>query len=110
MPTYMIQFAYNPDSVKAMIAKPQDRRQAAEALISAAGGRLLDMYFSFGDYDGVGIAEFPSNVEAASASLAIGGSGGFSKVKSTVLITMEESVEAMKKAGGVAGSYSPPGA
>ena len=81
----------------------------AEKVVAGAGGKLLDMYFCFGDYDGVGFAEFPSNVEAAAASLAIGASGGFSNLKTTVLIIMDESVQAMKKAGAASAAYAPPG-
>jgi uncharacterized protein with GYD domain len=67
--------------------------------MAAAGGKLIDIYFYFGDYDGVVISEFPSNVEAALVALAVGASGGFTDMKTTVLITMEESKEAMAKAG-----------
>jgi uncharacterized protein with GYD domain len=108
MATYLFQFSYSLDSVKGMVAKPQNRREAAEKVLAAAGGRLLDMYYCFGDYDGIVISEFPSNVDAAAASLAISSSGAFSKVKTTVLITMDESVQAMEKAGAVSAAYSPP--
>ena len=86
----------------------------AEKVVAGAGGKLLDMYFCFGDYDGVGFAEFPSNVDAAADSLATSSSGafasgGFSNLKTTVLITMDESVQAMKKAGAASAAYAPPG-
>jgi uncharacterized protein with GYD domain len=100
MTTYMFQFSYGVDAVKGMVARPQNRREAAEKVIAAAGGRLIDMYFCFGDYDGVATAEFPSNVDAAAASLAIGSSGGF---------TMDESVKAMEKASDVSAAYVSPG-
>ena len=54
------------------------------------------------------ISEFPSNVDAAAVALTVGASGAFSKMHTTVLITVEESVEAMKKANKVAGDYSAP--
>ena len=109
MATYMFQFSYAAGAVKGMVAKPQSRRAAAEKVIGAAGGQLRDMYFCFGDYDGVGLAEFPSNVEAAAASLAIAASGGFSNIKTTVLISMDEAVQAMEKAGEASATYAPPG-
>ena len=109
MATYLFQFSYSVQAMKGMVERPQNRRDAAETVIAAAGGRLLDMYFCFGDYDGVAIAEFPSNVDAAAASLAIGSTGGFANVKTTVLITMDESVEAMRKASDVQAAYAPPG-
>lgn len=108
MPRYMHQFSYSLESMQAMAAKPQDRKKAAKKLFAAAGGKVVDLYFCFGDYDGVAISEFPSNVDVASAILAAGASGAFSQMKTTVLITMEESREAMEKAGKVAASYKPP--
>jgi hypothetical protein len=52
------------------------------------------------------IAEFPSNVAAASVAMATGATGALSKFQTTALITTAESMEAMSKAK--AGSYSPP--
>ena len=100
MPRYLHQFSYSTDAVRAITAKPHN--------LKAAGGRVIDMYYCFGDYDGVVISEFPSNVDAAAVALTVGASGAFSKMKTTVLITVEESVEAMKKANKVAGAYSAP--
>ena len=53
------------------------------------------------------IGEFPDNVTMAALSMAISASGGFSAFKTTVLIPMNEAVEAMRKAGSI--SYRPPG-
>ena len=108
MPRYMHQFSYSLDSMKAMTAAPQDRRAAAKTLIAAAGGELIDIFFSFGDYDGVLLTEFPSNVDAVSAAMAAGASGGFARMKTTVLITMDEAAQAMEKAGQLTSSYTPP--
>ena len=108
MATFMTQFSYSLESMKGMVGNPQDRRAAAEKVFAAAGGRILEMYYCFGDYDGVVIAEFPSNVDAASAILAVGASGAFSSFKTTVLISMEESMEVMKKSGEIVAAYTPP--
>ena len=102
MPRYMHQFSYTHESMKVLAETPQDRRAVAEQLVAAAGGKVIDMYFCFGDYDGVVITEFPSNVDAASVAMAAGASGAFANMKTTVLITMDESTEAMAKIGRVA--------
>ena len=34
-----------------MIVKPEDRTDAVRAMIELAGGKLLDYYVTFGDYD-----------------------------------------------------------
>ena len=103
MPRYMHQFSYSQDSMKAMTGNPQDRRAVAEELVAKAGGELIDFYLCFGEYDGVTIAEFPSNADAASVALAAGASGAFTKLNTTVLIAGDESMEAMEKAGQVSG-------
>lgn len=108
MATYMTQFTYSTASIKGLVNKPQDRRGAAEKIFSSAGGKLIEMYFSFGEFDGMAVVEFPSNVDAASALLAVGASGAFSNMKTTVLITTDEAVRAMQKAQGIVQSYVPP--
>lgn len=108
MTLYLSQFSYAAHSVKAMVDKPQERRSAAEKIFVAAGGKLIDMYFCFGEYDGLVITEFPSEVDVASAVLAVGSSGVFSKVHTTVLISTDDAVKAMEKAHGIAAAYKPP--
>jgi uncharacterized protein with GYD domain len=108
MPKYMTQFSYSTSSIKGMVDKPQDRRAAAEKVFAAAGGKIECMYFCFGDYDGFVITDFPSDVAAASALMAVGSSGAFSDIKTTVLIPTDDSILAMKEANKIVGDYTPP--
>ena len=71
------------------------------------GGRLESFYFAFGDYDVVIIAEVPDSVTMAAAAMAVGATGALKAFKTTVLLTPEESLEAMRKAGTL--GYQPPG-
>ena len=108
MPRYLHRASYMTEAVQAMIKRPHNRKRAAEKLFKAAGGKIVDMYFCFGDYDVVVISEFPSNVDAAAVTMAVAASGSFSKVDTTVLISMNEAVEVMKKSGELSGSYKAP--
>ncbi len=108
MPTHMIQFSYSMDAARALVAKPHNRRDAAAKVIAASGGTLVDIHFCFGEFDGVAMCDFPSNVEAAAAALTISSSGSFSRVHTTPLISMEEGVKAMETAGQLSSSYTPP--
>lgn len=108
MPKYMSQFSYSTKSIQGMVNDPQDRRAAAEKVFRAAGGTIEAMYFCFGDYDGVVITEFPSDVAAASAILAVGSTGAFSAIKTTGLISMKDSVAAMEGANKIVGEYRAP--
>ena len=108
MPRYLHRVSYTTEAVQAMVKRPHNRKRAAEKLFKAAGGKMVDMYFCFGDYDVVVISEFPNNVDAAAVAMAVGASGSFSKVDTTVLISMNEAIDAMKKSGELTGSYKAP--
>jgi uncharacterized protein with GYD domain len=71
------------------------------------GGHLESVYYAFGEDDVVVIAEMPDNVSAAAIALAVGASGAFKTFKTTPLMTVEEGIEAMRKASGT--GYRPPG-
>ena len=107
MARYMIQGSYSTTSVAEMIRNPQDRLAAVQPLINQLGGSLASLDFAFGDYDVVAIIEFPDNVTMAAVSMTLAASGAFSGFKTTVLIPMNEAVEAMRKAGSI--SYPLPG-
>ena len=106
MSFYMVQASYSVTATAAMIKNPQDRGAAVKPLIERMGGKLHGAWLSFGEYDIVVIAEVPDNVSAAALAMAVGASGGMSAYRTTPLLTMAESIEAMSKAGGV--KYKPP--
>jgi uncharacterized protein with GYD domain len=106
MPHYLLQVSYAPAAVKAMVANPQNREDAARKAIESLGGSLKAFYFAFGKFDVVLIVEFPDNKSVAALSLAIGSSGSLSDIRTTTLMTTAEGIESMQKAK--AASYSPP--
>ena len=106
MPHYLVQTAYTPEACAAMAKSPQDRLEAVRAVVERLGGKLLSMYMAFGEYDIVGVAEMPDNVSAAAFSLAVSAGGAVRTVKTTPLMTMQEGVEAFRKAGQA--GYRPP--
>lgn len=108
MPFYMQRFKFAASSLKALVDKPNDRRDAAKRLIEAHGGKLRDYFLSFGEYDVLVIAEYPDNASATAASMTVGATNAFSGGATTPLMTMEEAVVAMKKANKAKGAYKPP--
>ncbi len=108
MSHYMIQWSYKESAMAALVRKPSDRSKVVEDLFQAFGGKLLQYYLAFGEYDGVAIAEFPSNEAMTAALLTIGRSGAVSRTKTTVLITPAEAVRAMKKARGAKTGFRAP--
>ena len=105
--TYLLQVAYTPEAWAHLIAQPQDRIEAVRPAIEKLGGKVLQGWFSFGDYDIVAILEMPGNVEAAAFSLAASAGGAIRSIKTTPLLTTAEGTEAMKKAS--KSGYKAPG-
>ena len=81
-----------------MIQKPEDRRTAARSYIESVGGKLHGFWYAFGEHDGWTLWEAPDNVSMAAVALAIGSGGTLSSIETTVLLTIEETMEALGKA------------
>ena len=107
MPRYMIQASYNNQGISGLLSNPQDRAEAVRPVIERLGGRLESFDYAFGDYDVVAIVELPDNVSAAAIAMAIGSGGAIRSFKTTVLISMNDAVEAMRRASST--GYRPPG-
>ncbi len=54
-----------------------------------------------GEYDFVALAEFPDDTAATAAMMAAVSAGHIKTIKTTKLLTVEEAMEAMRKAGSV---------
>lgn len=101
MPMYLSQFAYTSDALAAMARKPEDREPAVRQLAEALGGRLHQLYFTFGEYDGVALWEFPDDATAVAAVMAAVSPGHLRASKTMTLLTPSDMLTAMKKAGGI---------
>ena len=108
MPLYLSSFSYTPETWARMIGNPEDRRKAGQAYIESVGGKLHGFWYAFGSEDGYALWEAPDNVSMAAVALAIGSGGAVSSFDTTVLMTVEETIDALGKAGKI--QYKPPGA
>jgi uncharacterized protein with GYD domain len=105
MAKYLIAASYTADGAKGVLKDGgTKRREAAEAAIKSAGGRLEAFYFAFGDHDAFVIVDAPDHATVASASLAINASGAV-RTKTVVLLTPEEIDQASKRST----TYKAPG-
>jgi uncharacterized protein with GYD domain len=98
MPRYLSRFSYTPETWARLIGNPEDRRKAAQSYIESVGGKLLGFWYAFGEHDGYNLWEAPDNVSMAAVALAIGGGGALTSFETTVLLTVEETMEALRKA------------
>ena len=99
MPLYLSKFSYKPETWAKLVGNPEDRRAAAQAYIESVGGKLHGFWYAFGKDDGYNLWEAPDNVSMASVALAIGAGGALSSFETTALLTVEETMDAMRTAG-----------
>ena len=107
MAFYLVRFSYTPETWAKLIQNPEDRREAQRAYIEQVGGTLHGFWYGFGHYDGYAILEAPDNVSLAGVVLAITAGGALAAVETTVLLTVEETLEALATGKGL--GYRRPG-
>jgi uncharacterized protein with GYD domain len=89
---------YLGDGLKGLLNEGGSSRVAAlKKACESVGGTIEKFYYAFGEYDFFAISNFPDNVSASAAALAMRATGLVS-IKATVLMTPEEMDEVAKKA------------
>jgi uncharacterized protein with GYD domain len=104
---YLTKFSYTPETWARLMKNPEDRRVAARKYIESVGGKLHGFWYAFGAYHGYCIWEAPDNISMAAVGLAITGGGALSKFETTPLLSVEETLDALRRAQKV--GYQAPG-
>jgi len=107
MPLYLSKFSYTPETWARLVENPEDRRTAAKQYIEAVGGSLHGFWYAFGAHDGYTLWEAPDDVSMATVAVALSAGGAISSLETTVLMSVEDAMQAMRGAGEV--RYRPPG-
>ena len=107
MPLYMSTFDYEPQVWAELVHNPENRTETVSRILEDAGCKLKGLWYAFGHSDGFALIEAPDNVTSAGIAIAISASGAFRKFETTVLMTQDELLKALKKAQDVA--YVAPG-
>jgi len=107
MPLYLSKFSYTPETWAKLIGNPEDRRAAAQAYIESVGGKLHGFWYAFGTHDGYNLWEAPDNVSMAAVALAISAGGALNSFETTVLLSVDDTLEVLRKAGQI--RYRAPG-
>ncbi len=105
MGKYLIEASYTAEGIKGVLKEGGTGRHAAvSAALKALGGKVESFYYAFGDVDVFVIVDAPDNVTVAALAMGISATGT-AKLKTTVLLTLEEIDQAGKKTV----SYRAPG-
>ncbi len=107
MPMYLTRFSYTPATWAKLVNNPEDRRTAARQYIEAVGGKLHGFWYAFGEHDAYTLYEAPDNVSMAAMAIAISAGGALSSLQTSVLLSVEETLEALQLASSI--TYQPPG-
>jgi uncharacterized protein with GYD domain len=106
MASYMLQASYTSEALATLVKKPQERAAIIRATVQKLGGSVVGLWGSFGEHDIVLIIDMPDTVSAAAMKMAAFAGGALKSGVITPLISTEEGMAALKKAGGA--GYKPP--
>ena len=109
MPIYVTRGRYSPESIKNLVAKPEDRTASVKKLVEATGAKLVSFYVTLGHYDFLLITEAPSAKEASAFILGAASAGAVTDVETSEAFTGAEAHQVFAAAGKAAGIYKLPG-
>lgn len=105
MAKFLVQATYTAEGLKGLLKdKASGRKAAITKAVSSLGGKVESVYYTLGDYDAVVIFDLPDNGTAVALSAGAGASG-LVRIKTTPLLTVEETDLALQKTL----DYRPPG-
>ena len=95
MSKYLVQASYTAEGVKGLTKDTASGRKAAIAhAIESLGGKVETLYYSFGEFDILGIMDLPDNAAAARFALRAASTGQVT-VRTTPLLTADEMDKAL---------------
>jgi uncharacterized protein with GYD domain len=101
MYTTLIQFSYTPQAMQKLIKHPDDRSRYIKEVIEKVGGRMLDFYYTYGEFDGFVLVETPDSLSSLAVNFAASNPEVLSKMVTTVCIPVNDALQAMRKSEGL---------
>ena len=95
---FLIQVGYTPEAWAAMSCEPQNIVERVRPSAEVLGGSIDSLYLCFGDYDLVGVVDFPDARSVAAWSVAVNRGGEVRAFKTTTLLTVEEGLHVLNQA------------
>jgi uncharacterized protein with GYD domain len=107
MPLFITQGRFTRQYIKGGLAKPEDRHAAIARLCEQAGGKLVSLYITLGQYDFMVVSQMPDAKAASMLAFIATGRGGIEGSVTTQAFTTAEARDMFEAAGKIAGSYKP---
>lgn len=99
---------YTPEALRAIQKKPSNRREAAEKVVTAAGGKMIAFYRTMADGPGFLLIFDADGVSAAALNAVAVAGGAMANVKFGRLWSDEEMPALRKKWAEIADAYKAP--
>ena len=90
--------SYTHQELSDLVSSPEDRSGVIKDLVESVGCQIITFGYCFGDYDFVGVFEFPNDTTAASLMMTVASTGSITNAKITVLIPIADGFAAAQKA------------
>jgi uncharacterized protein with GYD domain len=98
---YLTLYRYTADAWQHIAERQLDRPQAVAHMLEQAGGKLVEMYWMFGPYDGVVIVDAPDENVMMAIKIICESTGNFSLVQFHPLIKASEHPAVVENVRGV---------
>lgn len=108
MAYYLIEGSYTAQSWASQIEAQGNVVHRMTQALDACGAKLESVYYAFGDVDLIAIVDFKEPEDAAAYSLTVHATGIARIHRTTPLLSVDQGIESMRRAGEVRKSYSPP--
>ena len=105
MTIFITQGRYTREALAGLAARPEDRATEVSKLFEAAGGRLISLYVTFGEYDFLVIGEGDDHRKLLGALVAAGMGGGVTDLRTMIALTSAEAVDGFATAGEIAKGF-----
>ena len=90
MPKYLVEASYTDEGLKGLIKdKATGRAAAVQKAAQSLGGKLNEIYYTFGDKDVILLLDMPDNASVAAFAITAAATG-LVRVKTTPLLTVED--------------------
>lgn len=109
MPKFITTGRLTKAGADGLMAKPEDRMPALNALAEASDAKILSYYLTTGSTDFVMVTEGPSMEKAVAAIMVAMSSGSVTDVETAQAWTSAEFADIAKNAGNIASNYRAPG-
>jgi uncharacterized protein with GYD domain len=100
--------AYTPEALRSMQKTPSNRREAAEKVVTAAGGKMISFDRTLSEGPGFLVIFEADAVSAAAINIVVSAGGAVANVKFGRLWSDEELPAIRKKRGEIESSYKAP--